>query len=243
MKAHPAAHAKAPDLASLLLRKSPDDNQAVSDCCSAQGYRWLFSEGNARAEARRYRRKGLDSTSKRIVDYLVGRGVEGRTVLEVGGGIGAIQIELLKAGAARAVCVELTPTYEKEAAALLHEAGLESRVERHLMDFAEASAEVDGADIVILNRVICCYHDMPTLAGAAAGHAREVLVLSFPRRTWWTRIVLELGNLTLWALRRHFQVFLHRPPEIVETVEKRGLGMALDQRGLFWTVNAFSRGA
>src|SRR2546430_11496664 len=93
----------------------------MTDCCTPKGYRWVFSERSARAEAKRYRRKGLDATSRRICDCVKKQGVEGRTVLEVGGGIGAIQIELLKAGAARAVSVELTPTYEEEATALLRE--------------------------------------------------------------------------------------------------------------------------
>ncbi|TME22351.1 MAG: SAM-dependent methyltransferase, partial [Chloroflexi bacterium] len=139
----------------------------MGDCCSPKGYRWVFSERSARAEARKYRRRGLDGTSRRIVDFLKAQGVDGQTVLEVGGGIGAIQIELLKAGAARAVSVELTPTYEDVAAGLLDEAGLTDRVERKVMDFARAASQVDGADVVIMNRVICCYPDMPRLAGAA----------------------------------------------------------------------------
>src|SRR5216683_4411943 len=150
----------------------------MSDCCSPKGYRWIFSERNARSEAKRYRRKGLDSTSRRIFDYLKQRGVEGRTVLEVGGGIGAVQIELLKAGATRAVSVELTPTYEQAAGELLKEAGLADRVERRVMDFARSGDEVEPADIVIMNRVICCYPDMPLLAGSAADHSAEVLVMS-----------------------------------------------------------------
>src|SRR5881392_4534964 len=116
----------------------------MSNCCSPKGYRWVFSERSAQAEARRYRRRGLDATSRRIVDFLRTQGVEGSTVLEVGGGIGGIQIELLKAGAARAVSIELTPTYEEEATALLREMGLEERVERRIMDFAAAGAAVDG---------------------------------------------------------------------------------------------------
>src|SRR6266480_5656112 len=106
----------------------------MPECCSPKGYKWVFSERSARAEARRYRRRGLDGTSRRIVDFLKAQGVEGRTVLEVGGGIGAIQIELLKAGASRALSIELTPTYEEEATALLREMGLEERVERRIMD-------------------------------------------------------------------------------------------------------------
>ncbi len=94
----------------------------MSDCCTPNGYRQIFSEKNAAGEAKRYRRKGLDGTFKRIFDSKE-RGVEGKTLLEVGGGIGAIEIELLKAGMARAMNVEVTPTNEAAARELLVEAG------------------------------------------------------------------------------------------------------------------------
>jgi hypothetical protein len=213
----------------------------MSECCTPKGYRWIFSESSARSDARRYLRRGLDATSQRIVDFLKAQGVDGRTVLEVGGGIGAIQIELLKAGAARAVSIELTPTYEEVATGLLRDAGLDGRVERRLMDFAEMAGAVDSADIVIMNRVICCYPDMPRLATAAADHAREILVLSFPRETWWTRTGLALGNFGLRVARREFQVFLHPPARIVAVAEQRGLRTILNQTGLFWTVAASRR--
>ncbi len=215
----------------------------MSDCCSPKGYRWVFSERAARAEARRYRRKGLDATSRRIVTLLKSQGVEGRTVLEVGGGIGAIQIELLKAGAASATSVELTPTYEEVAGELLEESGLAGRVERKVMDFAAAAGEVGSADIVILNRVICCYHDMPLLAGAAADHARQVLVMSYPKRTWWTVIGLGLANLLLRATRREFHIFLHPPPKIIAASQERGLQPLLNQKGVLWIVSTLRRAA
>ena len=215
----------------------------MSDCCSPKGYRWVFSERSARAEARKYRRRGLDGTSRRIVDFLKAQGVDGQTVLEVGGGIGAIQIELLKAGAARAVSVELTPTYEDVAAGLLSDAGLTDRVERRVMDFAQASSQVDGADVVIMNRVICCYPDMPRLAGAAADHARQMLVMSYPTGAWWMRVALGLGNFLLWLLRREFHVFVHPPKEIIATARRRGLEPVLDQQGALWTVAAMRRTA
>lgn len=210
----------------------------MTDCCSPKGYRWIFSEKNARADAQSYRRKGLDSTSRRIVDYLKQRGVEGRTLLEVGGGVGAIQIELLKAGVTRAISVELTPTYEQVALELLREAGFEDRVERKVADFAQSASEFDVADIVIMNRVICCYPDMPVLAGAAADHTGEVLVMSFPKRTWWTRAMLAFGNLALRVTRRQFQVFIHSPAKILAEAERHGLRKAIDTPGLFWEVAA-----
>ena len=215
----------------------------MSDCCTPKGYRWVFSERTAAQDAKRYRRKGLDTTSSRIVNFVKGQGLAGRTVLEVGGGIGAIQIELLKAGAARAVSVELTPTYEKAASQLLADAGLADRVERKIMDFAESGAEVEVADIVIMNRVICCYPNMPRLAGAAADHARELLVMSYPKRAWWTRLGLSIANLILLVTRREFHIFVHEPQEIVARSAQHGLQPVLDQPGLLWTVSALRRPA
>lgn len=213
----------------------------MGDCCTPKGYRWVFSERSAKMEAKRYRRRGLDATSRRIVDFLKNQGVQGRTVLEIGGGIGAIQIELLKAGAARATSVELTPTYEEVASQLLSEAGLSGRVERKVMDFAQAADQVDGADVVIMNRVLCCYYDMPRLAGAAADHAQRTLVMTFPRRSVWIRAGLGIGNGLLWLTRRHFHIFVHRPAEIMAASERHGLRPVLNQTGLMWTLAALSR--
>src|SRR5688572_16023398 len=117
-----------------------------------------------------------------MVDFLAERGVEGATVLEVGGGVGEIQIELLKRGAASAVTLELSPAYDDEATQLLREAGLEGRVERRLHDIAEDPEAVEPADVVVLHRVVCCYPDYERLLGVAAQHARRLLVFSYPPR-------------------------------------------------------------
>ena len=215
----------------------------MSDCCSPQGYRSIFSERNARAEAKRYRRKGLDPTSRRISELVRRHGIAGNTVLEIGGGIGSLQLELLKAGAARATSVELTPTYEDVASELTDEAGLRDRVERRLMDFAATPDEVAAAGVVIMNRVVCCYPDMPRLVGAAADHAQDLLVLSYPRDTWWTRIGLRLGNLALRLARREFHIYLHSPKRIIATSEQHGLSTVFNREGTFWTVAAFGRPA
>jgi len=96
----------------------------VPHCCTPTGYDELFGEKQARRDARRYRRKGLDRAAQWIVDTVRDQGVEGATVLEPGGGVGAIELELLKAGAARSVVVELSPGYDGEARELAREAGL-----------------------------------------------------------------------------------------------------------------------
>ena len=88
-------------------------------CCGRDAYAKLFDEKNARSDAQTYLKKGLDPTAQRMVAEIVNRGVVGASVLEVGGGIGALEIELLRAGAARATNVELVGTYEQAARELL----------------------------------------------------------------------------------------------------------------------------
>jgi len=215
----------------------------VSDCCSPEGYRTIFSEKSARSEVRRYRRKGLDKLSRRIAELVTERGVDGKTMLEVGGGIGAIEIELLKAGVTRAVNIELTPTYEEAAAELLRETGLAGRVERQVIDFVSAGTDVEAADFVVLNRVICCYPDMPRLTAAAAERVRQTLILTFPNSRWWTRLGLTIVNFGFRVVRLQFRIFLHRPEQILAAAERNGLKIALNDRGLLWQVAALDKPA
>jgi magnesium-protoporphyrin O-methyltransferase len=94
-----------------------------------------------------------------------------------------------------------------------------------------------------MNRVVCCYPDMPRLTGLAADHAREMLVMSFPRRSWWTRVILGLGNAVLGAARRGFHVFIHPPPAILATAGEHGLTTIHNSRGIFWQIAALERSA
>lgn len=175
-----------------------------------------------------------------MVEFLGGR-VTGASVLEVGGGVGALQLELLKTGAACAVNVELSSAYEGEAAALAREAELEELTERRVLDFAERAAEVDPADVVVMNKVVCCYPDYDALVGAAAEHARRHLLLSFPRRTWWLRLGVAAANLFERLSRNSFRAYVHPPAAILATAEARGLRPVLTHRGVIWQVAALER--
>jgi len=213
----------------------------VSGCCAPPGCTDFFDENAARRDARRYRRKGLDGTAQRIVDFLAARGLQGRTVLEIGGGVGAIQIELLKAGAERTVGAEISPAYDEEARALLREARLEERAERRLANVAEHPEAVEPADTVVMHRVVCCYPDAETLVGAAAGRARSRLVLSFPRERALTRLGIRLLNRVMRLRGSDFRAYVHPVGTIVGAARARGLEPVLEHRGFVWQVAAFER--
>lgn len=212
----------------------------MPDCCEPSGYDQLFSAKNAERALQSYDRKGLNKMAKRMVEYLRSQGVEGHRVLEVGGGIGALGVELLKAGAASAVNVELSGGYQEAAAELLRREGLEGRVEQRMGDFTEM-AEGMKADDVVMNRVICCYPHMEKLMDAALSVSSRYLAVTFPRDRILSRIVGSLENTYRRIRGVQFRSYLHSPRAILETAGRAGFAVVFSDRDLIWHGVVFER--
>lgn len=212
-------------------------------CCETSGCDRFFGARFAHRVARRYRKRGLDDTSRRIVEFLAAKGIEGATVLEVGGGVGEIEIELLRRGARRALNLELSSGYDAEANRLAAESGLADRLERRRHDIALEPGAVAPADVVVLNRVVCCYPDYERLLTAAGGRSRRLLVFSHPPRNLLSRSVVALENLWFRLTRNEFRTFAHPPESMLRVLERAGLRPVYAQRGRVWSVQGLERAA
>ena len=213
----------------------------MGDCCEPGGYDKVFSGRFAERMARRYRRRGLSPSARALVGFVAERGVQGATVLEIGGGVGEVQVELLRRGAARAVNLELAAGYEAEAAQLLRRTGLDGRVERRFLDIAQSPGQVETADVVVLHRVVCCYPDYQRLLAAAGSKAGRLLVFSHPPRNPMTRAALWLENLLRRLRGDTFRSFVHPPAEMLAALEAVGLRDTFRWRGLGWCVVGLER--
>jgi magnesium-protoporphyrin O-methyltransferase len=201
----------------------------------------MFNPRFAKRMAARYRKRGLDKTARRMVELLSQAGVQDATVLEIGGGVGEIQLELLRGGAASATNLELSPAYDAEAARLIAEAGLGDRVQRRLVDIAADPTAVEPADIVVLHRVVCCYPDYEELLGAAADRARQQLVFSYPPRNPISRAFVAGQNLAFRLAGRDFRTFVHPPAAMLAVLAEHGLRPIAAYRGPVWQVAAVTR--
>jgi magnesium-protoporphyrin O-methyltransferase len=212
----------------------------VAPCCDPEGYEAVFGRRFAHRSARRYRRRGLTRAERRIVGYLSEHGLQDSTVLEIGGGVGGIHVELLRRGARSAVNLELVGTYEAEAAEIIEEAHLTDRVTRRWVDIAEHPEAVEPADIVVMHRVVCCYPDYERLLNAAASHARHHLVFTHPPRNVATRSFLWVQNRVLALMGTSFRAFVHPPADMIATVQRNGFETSY-QHGYIWRVVAMQR--
>jgi magnesium-protoporphyrin O-methyltransferase len=209
----------------------------MGDCCSRSGYETTFGDRFARHLARRYRKRGLDRTRRRLVGFLGDHGIDGASVLEIGGGVGEIQVELLRRGATRATNLELSTSYEDEAARLIDGAGMTGRVTRRFVDIA-----TEQADIVVLHRVVCCYPDHERLLAAAGSHARRLLVFSHPPRNATSRFLMWGENLLFRLRGSDFRAFVHPPDAMVAVLQQQGLTVRYRHRSsLSWCVVGLER--
>jgi len=213
----------------------------MAGCCPSRDYHRFFNQRFARRLANRYTKRGLDPTAQTMVQFLQAAGVEGASVLEIGGGIGEIEIELLQAGAARSQNLELSSAYQQQARALAAQAGVQERIDWRLHDLAQDPGAVAPADLVVLHRVVCCYPDYARLLAAAADHARRALVFSYPRRNAVSRAFRGVFNLVMRLTRSRFRSFAHPPGAMLAVLEDHGLRRTFQRHSLIWQVAGLER--
>ena len=213
----------------------------MSGCCRSAPCAEMFQPKEARRRLKRYRRKGLDKIERAMLDTLPADAITDARVLEIGGGIGTIQTELLQAGARSGEIVELLSTYEPYARELAHEKGLDDRSTFRVADILDHPDSVSRADIVVLDRVVCCSPDGVTLMGAAARLADRVLLVVHPRDRWFIRAGGRLLNFVFRLVGRSFRVFLHPKSALYGAALSEGLVVSDTGRGVAWEFASFRR--
>ena len=210
-------------------------------CRQCAGIEKFFDQREAERELRSYRRRGPARTTRMLLDAVKSFGVEGCTVLDVGGGVGAIQLDLLKSGASSSLGVEASIAYiaaAKEESALQ---GLADRGAHRHGDFVSMAPEVEPADIVTLDRVVCCFDDVEGLVGLSSEKAKKLYGVVYPRSNWVFGAAFRFFNLWLWLRRSQFRVFLHPTAKIDYLVSRSGLERRFYAKTAIWQVAVYAR--
>ncbi len=171
---------------------------AMPDSPSVRDFGDFYNTRKAASELRRYRRNGPIPSTRMLIDALSTEGVDGATVIDIGGGIGAIQHELLAAGAAHVTSVDASDAYIQTAREESERRGLSGRVAYHHGDFLDLAGTIPPADIVTLDRVINVCPDWKRLIQLSAARARRLYGLVYPRDTLPVRMVVNVMNLLVW---------------------------------------------
>jgi magnesium-protoporphyrin O-methyltransferase len=213
------------------------------NCCQHGCYESQFDDKRARKDLKRYRRNGPDKTTRLLLDALRAEGVQGMSVLDVGGGVGIVHHELLTAGAQTAVHVDAAAPYIRAAEEEAARRGHAGRVSFLHGDFVALAPEIAPADVVTLDRVICCYPDMERLVAASASRARHLYGAVFPRERWLLKAAFTVGNLLRRLRGSAFRTYLHSTRAIDRAVQRQGLRQRSVRDTFLWRVAVYARSA
>jgi magnesium-protoporphyrin O-methyltransferase len=209
------------------------------NCCEITDS--AFSEAEARSERKSYLKSGPARQTKLILEAVRALGLKNAALLDIGGGIGIIHHELLEDVAEAATHVDASSAYLKEAKAEAARRGHGERVNFIHADFTDIAADLPKADIVTLDRVVCCYPDFRTLLEAAADHSRKALALTYPRETWYMRFGLRVINFFQRLRRDPFRVFLHPIADMDSLIKKDGFERVSVRRLFVWEMALYRR--
>jgi SAM-dependent methyltransferase len=211
------------------------------ECCQCQAIEERFDRQKAATKVRDYQQNGLKRESQLLVDALEEQGIDGRSLLDVGGGMGALTIELIKRGITQATINEASTAYLESAAAEAERQGLADRVSLVHGNVVTMGEALAPADVVTLDKVVCCYDDMPGLIRATVTRARELYGLVYPRDNWLVRAGFGFENLSCRLKGSAFRVFVYPTREVDGLIRQNGFQMRARRTATQWQIVVYGR--
>jgi len=190
----------------------------------------------------RYKNKGLSRSSKLLLKFILDGNSQDKAVLDLGCGAGGLSIELLKRGAQNAVGFDLSPRMIEAAIQLALATGFESRAK--FQEGNAATSELPRSDIVVMDKVLCCYSEWKPLLKNAIEAGRDMIGFIVPRDEGVTKLPFRLAlRIANYFQRRRGGVrfYLHPLGTVDKTLRESGFNLRKKQGSRFWLVFLYSR--
>jgi SAM-dependent methyltransferase len=178
---------------------------------------------------------GVAGVSGILLDLIEGEGLQGRSLLDLGCGSGALSLEALRRGASTATGIDLSPVSIDVARRRAEAAGVADRATFTAGDAAAPAGS--QSDVVVLNKSICCYPDPERFVASSLPATRHVYAFSVPAsrglRGLLAKLTISLENAWRWIRRDPFRAFVHDVDRIHQHV--RGAGLEPRSATDWWT--------
>ena len=210
-------------------------------CCHCDAADRHFSHAAARDDLALYRRRGPTGTARQMLQTLAEAGATAETMLDVGAGIGVLHHELLDRGVRRAMHLEAAGAFLGVAEEESARRGHEGRVSFRHGDLVALADQVPAAELVTMDRVVCCYPDLEPLIRVSAEKAQRYYALSYPHDRWYVRGHTWWQNRQRWRAGNPFRTFVHPVVRIRSLVQAAGFRVVRSRRTLIWEILVCAR--
>jgi len=213
------------------------------NCCRSTfcaGAQEMFTAKVAEGDLRKYRRRGPNKTTRLLRDGVLAMG-GGESLIDIGGGVGALSSELLANGFRRGTIVDASPAYLSVARRAAAERGLADRLEFRGGDFIEHAPQLPPADAVVMDRVVCCYPAYEALLEAALAHSGRLFAYAYPQDRWDVRFVIRGGNWFQSVRGQAFRAYVHPEPAMSALITSRGFQRVSRRKTFVWCADVYAR--
>ena len=207
-------------------------------CCGADVF---FDQKMAAKQYRQYLKKGATGVTAKLIQQLGKTSPQGKSLIDVGGGIGALEWWFLENRGDQTTAVDASSGYLELAQKHAVEQGWEDRSRFVFGDFAEIHGQLKRADYVTLDKVVCCYPNYKEILEASCDKAESYLALSYPMDGWLAQLVASIGVLKARLKTRAFRPYIHPVSNIRGIITQKGF-KRMDYIMVFpWYVETYQR--
>src|ERR1041385_3235757 len=215
----------------------------MNSCCTSSslpGTNKFFSKSSKRY-LKQFRKRGLAKEQRLLLEGMTLSPIAGKAILDIGCGIGGLHFSLLERGSSHATGIDVSEGMLGAAKSLSSELGYDGRTSYVLGDFMEMNGGIPVVDIVILDKVVCCYGDVDSLVGKSLDKTRNLNAISFPRPHRINRMMIGTATLFAKTFRRPFHPYWHDWNRMVGLIREKGFTQIYSGETLEWAVRVFER--
>lgn len=205
-------------------------------CCAAD---IIFDSKSANKQYNRYLKKGPTRVTARIIEQLSSVNKEGKNLLDIGGGIGALQWSFLECGGSTTLGVDASQSYLEKAKEHALQSGWQDSTQFIKGDFSEVDVSKFKPDIITLDKVICCYPDYKQILGKVCGMARQYISLSYPLDGFISKVIEKVGALFIKLKTKDFRPYVHNVSDVRTFIHAEGFERISHNLVFPWNVETY----
>ncbi|MDC9721750.1 MAG: methyltransferase [Urechidicola sp.] len=186
---------------------------SCTHCCGADK---LFDDKSAKKDLKRYLKRGPKKPTRLLVEALKKQNLQEKSLLDIGGGIGPIPLELIPEGITKVTDIDSSASYINIAESEAIKRGYKDIIQYQFGDFVDQSKQIEIHDIVTLDKVICCYPHVDDLLKSSLSKAKKYYGIVYPQTNWLSSLWAKSINLGMWIKKNPFRTFIH-PTKLVDS--------------------------
>jgi len=209
----------------------------MTSCCphpSVSESTGKFFSKRSKSYARSFRKGKLEKIQQYLIDEICKESLEGKTILDIGSGVGKLHLSLLKRGASFATGIDMSEAMIDHAKAFAQKFGIENKTAYHLGDFMVKADSVTDADITLLDKVVCCYEDLEGLVSTSADKTKFLYALTFPTDNFLMKFWFKTEIVIAKLFRADFRPYWHQWKRVEQLLNEKGFFLIGSTSTIIW---------